>query len=187
MDRRLDTYEIVAIIVDGKSFKDDEMIVALGVTVEGKKVMLGLIQAATENASVCKDFLNGLLDRGLKIEEGVLCVMDGSKGIRKAVEEIFGSHTLIQRCQWHKRENVVDYLPKSHRATWRKKLQRAYEEPTYEGAKMALKTVAKELTIVNESTVRSLEEGLEQTLTLHRLGLFEKLAKSLKTSNCSNR
>lgn len=184
MDRRLDTYEIVAIIIDGKSFKDDEMIVALGVTVEGKKVMLGFIQAATENASVCKDFLNGLLDRGLKIEEGVLCVMDGSKGIRKAVEEIFGSHTLIQRCQWHKRENVVDYLPKSQRATWRKKLQRAYEEPTYEGAKMALKRVAKELSLVNESAVRSLEEGLEQTLTLHRLGLFEKLAKSLKTSNC---
>ena len=183
MDRRLDTYEIVAIIIDGKSFKDDEMIVALGVTVEGKKVMLGFIQAATENASVCKNFLNGLLDRGLKIEEGALCIMDGSKGIRKAVEEIFGDHTLIQRCQWHKRENVVDYLPKSQRATWRKKLQRAYEEPTYEGAKMALKRVAKELSLVNESAVRSLEEGLEQTLTLHRLGLFEKLATSLKTSN----
>ena len=92
MDRRLDTYEIVAIIIDGKSFKDDEMIVivALGVTVEDKKIMLGFIQAATENASVCKNFLNGLLDRGLKIEEGALCIMDGSKGIRKAVEEIFG-------------------------------------------------------------------------------------------------
>ena len=83
MDRRLDTYDIVAIIIDGKSFKDDEMIVALGVTTEGKKVMLGFIQAATENTTVCKDFLNGLLDRGLKIEEGVLCPMDGSKGIRR--------------------------------------------------------------------------------------------------------
>ena len=167
MDRRLDTYEIVAIIIDGKSFKDDEMIVALGVTIEGKKVMLGFIQAATENASVCKDFLNGLLDRGLKIQEGVLFVMDGSKGIRKAVEEIFGSSALIQRCQWHKRENVVDYLPKSQRATWREKLQRTYEEPTYEGAKRALQRVKKELSLVNESAVRSLEEGLEQTLTLH--------------------
>ncbi len=184
MDRRLDAYEIVAIIIDGKSFKDDEMIVALGVTAEGKKVMLGFIQAGTENASVCRDFLNGLLDRGLKIEQGVLCVMDGSKGIRKAVEEIFGSCALIQRCQWHKRENVVDYLPKGRKATFRKLLQRAYEEPTYEGAKRALQRVKKELSLVNESAIRSLEEGLEQTLTLHRLGLFEKLGKSLKTSNC---
>ncbi len=184
MERRLDNYDIVAIVIDGKSFKDDEMIVALGVTTEGKKVILGFIQAATENASVCKDFLNGLLERGLNVEEGLLCIMDGSKGIRKAVEDVFGRSTLIQRCQWHKRENVIGYLPKGRKATFRKLLQRAYEEPTYEGARMALKRVAKELSLVNESAVRSLEEGLEQTLTLHRLGLFDKLAKSLKTSNC---
>ena len=184
MERRLDELDIVAIIIDGKSFKDDEMIIALGVTAEGKKVLLGFIQAGTENASVCKDFLNGLLERGLTIEEGVLCVMDGSKGIRKAVEEIIGRYAVIQRCQWHKRENVVNYLPKGRKATFRKLLQRAYEEPTYQGAKMALKRVKKELSLVNESAVRSLEEGLEQTLTLHRLGLFEKLGKGLKTTNC---
>ncbi len=184
MERRLDELDIVAIVIDGKSFEDDEMIIALGVTEEGKKVILGFIQAGTENGSVCKDFLKNLLDRGLAIEEGVLCIMDGSKGIRKAVEEIFGSYALIQRCQWHKRENVVDYLPKARQAPFRKLLQRAYEEPTYEGAKRALMKVKKELSLINESAVRSLEEGLEQTLTLHRLGLFEKLGKSLKTTNC---
>ena len=184
MERRLDTHDLVAIIIDGKRFKDDEMIVALGVTVEGRKVLLGFTQAATENASVCKDFLNGLLERGLRVDEGVLCVMDGSKGIRSAVEEAFGSYALIQRCQWHKRENVVDYLPKGRRAAFRKLLQRAYQEPTYEGAKRALMRVKRELSLVNESAVRSLEEGLEQTLTLHRLGLFEKLGTSLKTTNC---
>ena len=87
------------------------MIIALGVTVEGKKVILGFIEAGTENAFVCKEFLTGLLDRGLRVEEGVLCVMDGSKGINKAVQQVFGGYELIQRCQWHKRENVVSYLP----------------------------------------------------------------------------
>jgi len=105
----------------------------------------------------------------------MLCIMDGSKGIRKAVEEIFGRYALIQRCQWHKRENVVDYLPKARQAPFRKLLQRAYEEPTYEGAKRALMRVKRELSLINESAVRSREEGLEETLTLHRLGLFEKL------------
>ena len=106
--------------------------------------------------------------------------MDGSKGIKKAVEEVFGSYALIQRCQWRKRENVVDYLSKGRQAAFRKLLQRAYEEPTYEGAKRALMRVKRELSLINESVVRSLEEGLEQTLTLHRLGLFEKLREELE-------
>ncbi len=184
MERRLDAHEIVALIIDGKRFKDDEMIIALGVTVEGRKVLLGFTQAGTENASVCKEFLNGLLERGLRLEEGLLCVMDSSKGIRKAAEELFGGYILIQRCQWHKRENVVDYLPKGRKAAFRRLLQRAYEQPTYEDAKGALMRAKKELSLLNEPAVRSLEEGLEQTLTLHRLGLFERLGKSLKTANC---
>ena len=100
MQRRLDEYDIVAIIIDGKAFRDDEMIIALGVTVGGKKVTLDFIQVGTENASVCRDFLNSLLERGLRIAEGVLCVMDGSRGIRKAVGEVFGEYAIIlQRCQ----------------------------------------------------------------------------------------
>lgn len=183
-DRRLDEVNIAAIIMDGKVFYDDKMIVALGVTVEGRKVILGYIQAGTENAAVCKEFLGGLLDRGLKIEEGVLCIVDGSKAFRKSVEEVFSGYALIQRCQWHKRENVLRYLPKGKQDVFRNKLQSAYEEPTYEDAKKALNKVKKELLLINESAVRSLEEGLEETLTLHRLGLFEKLGKSLKTTNC---
>jgi putative transposase len=184
MQRRLDAHDIVALIIDGKRFVEDEMIIALGVTLEGRKVLLGFTQAAAENASVCKEFLTSLLERGLRIEEGLLCVMDGSKGIRKAVEEVFGAYALIQRCQWHKRENVLDYLPKGRKAHFKRLLQRAYEQPSYEAAKGALMRVKKELSLLNESAVRSLEEGLEETLTLHRLGLFEKLGTSLKTSNC---
>jgi transposase-like protein len=184
MERRLDGFDIVAIIIDGKKFKDDEMIITMGVTMEGKKVILGFIQAGTENTSVCKDLLHGLLDRGLKVEEGLLCILDGSKGIRKAVEEVFGGYSLIQRCQWHKRENVVSYLPKDHQDRFREALQRAYESPSYKDAKEGLAKVGRELKPINESAVGSLEEGLEETLTLHRLGLFEELGKSLKTTNC---
>ncbi len=184
MERRLEAHDIVALIIDGKRFAEDEMIIALGVTLEGTKVLLGFTQAAAENTSVCKEFLNSLLERGLRIEEGLLCVMDGSKGIRKAAEELFRGYALIQRCQWHKRENVLAYLPKGRKDHIRRLLQKAYERPTYEAAKDALMRVKKELSLLNESAVRSLEEGLEETLTLHRLGLFEKLGTSLKTSNC---
>jgi len=130
-ERRLEGFDIIAIIIDGKTFQEDEMIIALGITMGGKKVVLGFTQAGTENAIVCKDFLNSLVDRGLKVEEGVLCVIDGSKGIRKAVKEVFGGYVVIQRCQWHKKENVVSYLPKGGQDRFRKLLQKAYEESSY--------------------------------------------------------
>lgn len=100
-DRRLDDYDIVAIVIDGKVFYDDEIIVALGITVDGRKVMLGYTQAGSENSTVCKEFLKGLMNRGLKVESGVLCIVDGSKAFKKSVEEVFSGYALIQRCQWH--------------------------------------------------------------------------------------
>ena len=184
MERKLDSYELVATVLDGKTFGEDEMILALGVTIEGRKVVLGFIQAGTENAIVCKEFLESLLERGLKVNQGVLCVIDGSKGLRKAVEEVFGDKALVQRCQWHKRENVVSYLPKTRQDAIRKGLQRAYEKPSYEEAKAALGQIRRELRLINESALNSLDEGLEETLTLHRLGLFSQLGLSLKTTNC---
>jgi len=184
MERRLDDLDIVAIFIDGKTFQSDEMVIALGVTLEGHKVILGFVQTGTENARVCGEFLSGLLDRGLRIEAGVLCVMDGSRGIHKAVKKVFGGDALVQRCQWHKRENVLGYLPKREQDRFRRALQRAYEAPTYEGAKASLEKLKPALALINESALRSLEEGFEECLTLHRLGLFGKLGLSLKTSNC---
>lgn len=184
VERDLRGYDIVAVIIDGKTFQDDEMIIALGITMEGEKVILGFVQAATENASVVKEFLVGLVERGLDVERGVLCLIDGSKGIRKAVQDVFGGHALVQRCQIHKRKNVVSYLPKRSQATYRRLLQKAYEEPTYEGAKRKLGKIRQQLCRINESAARSLDEGLEEMLTLHRLGLMSKLGKSLKTTNC---
>ena len=104
-----------------------------------------MLQTATENEKVTKEFLGQLLDRGLKIDEGLLVVIDGSKGLRAAVRKVFRDKAIIQSCQWHKRENVVSYLPKSHQKAWRKKLQRAYEQPTYEAACQALERLKPEL------------------------------------------
>lgn len=184
MERDLSAHDFVAFFLDGKSFAEDEMILGLGVTLEGDKVVLGLIQAGTENETVIKAFLNDLLGRGLKIEEGVLCVIDGGKGLRSAIRKVFADKAMVQRCQWHKRENVVSHLPKIHQASWRRKLQYAYEKPTYEEAKAALNRLKPELKLLNVSALSSLEEGLEETLTLHRLGLFAELGISFKTTNC---
>jgi len=183
-ERRLDPYDVVVMILDGKTFAEDRMVIALGVTLTGEKVVLGFVQTATENETVCAAFLRELVERGLRTEQGLLCVIDGAKGLRKAIQTVFGSLAMVQRCQWHKRENVLAYLPKRQRATFRRKLQAAYEQPAYEAATRAFGRLRQELRLLNESAVTSLDEGFEETLTLHRLGLFPRLGVSLKTTNC---
>jgi transposase-like protein len=182
MERRLDSYDLVALLLDGKTFAEDEMVTAVGVTITGEKVLLGFVQTATENRKVCAAFLRELVERGLQIEAGLLVVTDGAKGLHAAVREVCGSAALLQRCQWHKRENVLRYLPDRHRSTFRRKLQAAYERPT-EAAKRALSKRRGELTLLNASAAASLDEGLEETLTLHRLGVFAEPGTSLKTTN----
>ena len=183
-ERRLEGEEYVALILDGKTFAHDAMVIALGITRQGQKTILGFVQTATENERVCAAFLRELVARGLRVESGLLCIIDGAKGLRKALQTVFGNRAVVQRCQWHKRENVASYLPKTQQAAWRRKLQAAYEQPTYEQAKAALLTLRKELRLLNASAVASLDEGFEETLTLHRLGLFQPLGVSLKTTNC---
>jgi len=182
-ERSLEEYDIVSIILDGKSFGDNEMIIGLGVTLAGDKVILGMIEANTENFTVCRDFLNSLVNRGLSLDKEYLIVIDGGKGLRKAIGSVFGKNGVVQRCQWHKRENVAGYLPKEKQAEWRRKLQAAYEQPDYEKARKRLKSLRSELERINISAVRSLDEGFEETLTLHRLGVFEELGVSFKTTN----
>lgn len=183
-ERRLEGYDIVALVLDGKTFAEDTMVIALGITVRGQKVLLGFVQTGTENERVLSAFLRELVARGLRYEEGLLCVIDGAPGLRAAVGRTFGSHALVQRCQWHKRENVASYLPKGKQVEMRRRLQAAYEQPTYEAASAALALLRKELFLINRSAVGSLDEGLEETLTLHRLGVFPTLGTSLKTTNC---
>ena len=110
-------------------------------------------------------------------------VVDGSKGFLSSIRKVFHKRALVQRCQWHKRENVVSHLPKGEQSYWRGRLQRAYDRPTYDEAKKELLKIHAELAEINESAVRSLDDGFEDTLTLHRLGLYALLGRSLKTTN----
>ena len=183
-ERSLAGYDFVALFLDGKSFASEQILIGLGVTLEGEKIILGFLQASTENERVCTDFLRGLLQRGLCHDKGLMCVIDGSKGLRKAVQAVFGNRAVVQRCRWHKRENVLCYLPKSKQGTFRKRLQDAYQKPTLREAEKALLRVRKELSLLNQSAAASLDEGFEETLTLHRLGLAEELRESFSTTNC---
>lgn len=183
-DRDLSKLDIVAVFLDGKHFSTDhEIVVALGVTLKGEKVILGIVETSTENYIVCRDFIRKLVERGLRVEDPILCIIDGGKGLHKGLKEVLGEQAVIQRCQWHKRENVLKYLPQSRQGEFRRRLQDAYEQPTYDAAKKQLNKIKTELRGINLSAVNSLEEGLEETLTLHRLGLFEQLGRSFKTTN----
>jgi transposase-like protein len=184
LTRDLSRHDIVAIFIDGKFFAENEIVIALGVTIEGEKVLLGFVETSTENHKVCKDFLNGLKSRGLKIDQEILFIIDGGKGIHKGIRDVMGDQALIARCQWHKRENVLGYLGKERRAEWKRRLQAAYEQSSYELAKKAMKELKIELQQINLSAAASLDEGLDETLMLQRLDMFEKLGKSFKTTNC---
>lgn len=183
-ERDLSKEDIVALFVDGKTFAKSTMVVAMGVTMDGKKRFLGFVETDTENKAVLAPFLRSLMERGLDISQGLLVVIDGSKGLRSAVRDAFLGQALIQRCQWHKRENIVGYLPKNQQALWRSRLQHAYSRPTYKEAAFALSQLHRELGSMNQSAAASLAEGLEETLTLHRVGVFGILGSSFKTTNC---
>jgi len=183
-ERSLAEYDLVALFLDGKSFADQEMIIALGVTIQGHKIPLGFIQAATENERVCRQFIDSLLDRGLQYQQGLLCLIDGSKGLYSALTKALDGYVAIQRCQWHKRENVIAYLPKGKQEDVKKTLQDAYDLETYKDAKAALNALKPTLSLMNESALNSLNEGFEETLTLHRLGLMPQLKLSFRTTNC---
>ena len=174
-ERDLSAEDVVAIFLDGKMFADATMVVALGITITGDKRFLGFVETSTENEQVLTPFLRSLMERGLDISEGVLVIVDGGKGLRAAVKRAFGNRARVQRCQWHKRENVVSYLSKTEQAAWRRRLQRAYERPEYNQARAALDKLHGELEERNQSAAASLEEGLEETLTLHRLGRCQQV------------
>ena len=179
-ERSLEGYDLVALFLDGKSFADEEIIIALGVTLDGQKIPLGFVQAATENERVCRRFLSDLVERGLQYESGLLVVIDGGKGLYKAVMSVLKGHACVQRCQYHKRQNVVSYLPKSEQARICGKMEAAYSKPTYATAKAALDALKPGLKLMNQSALGSLEEGLEETLTLHRLGLMPMLRQAIQ-------
>lgn len=174
---------LVALLVDGKHLRHDCAVVALGVDPEGKKHVLGLWHGATENATVVRDLLADLVDRGLDPSRPVLVVIDGAKALRKAVGEVFGTNALVQRCRIHKRRNVLDYLKEEHQQQVSLRLRAAWSEPDAKKAAAELRKIVGWLRTISPGAARSLEEGLEETLTVNRLGLKDDLLKSLSSTN----
>lgn len=175
--------DLVALLLDGKSFGGEHLIVALGVDAQGHKHVLGLWHGATENTTVVRALLVDLRDRGLDTEAAILVVLDGAKALHKAVKEVFGERALIQRCRVHKLRNVIEHLPKEKQrhAVWR--LRGAWAKPTTQAALKELRATVQWLDALSPGAARSLEEGLEETLTLHRLGINDLLRSSLSSTN----
>ena len=183
MERPLDKTRLCALLIDATPFEGQQMVVALGIGENGRKMILGLRQGATENATVVGELLGDLMERGLDFTEPRLYVLDGGKALTAAVKKHAGESAAIQRCQVHKRRNVLDHLAEDHTAAVAKRLNAAYALEDYEAAKQALNGLHRELMDLNPSAARSLEEGMEETLTMHRLHVPMQLRKTLACTN----
>jgi transposase-like protein len=158
-------------------------VVALGITTDGTKVPLSLREGSTENATVATALLSDLVDRGLRLHERQLFVLDGAKALRKAVRDVAGTRAPVQRCHRHKERNVVEHLPERERPWVRAKLRRAWADPEHAAALAALKALARSLEQSYPDAAGSLREGLEETLTLTRLGVTGALKRTLCSTN----
>jgi putative transposase len=183
MERPLGELRLCAVLIDGTPFKDRQMIVALGIGCDGRKTVLGLREGATENATVIGALLSDLIERGLDFSAPRLYILDGGKALHAAVRRHAGEAAFIQRCQVHKKRNVVDHLPEEYQAEVRRKLQNAYAMVDYSDAKRALERLHRELMEMNPSAARSLEEGMEETLTVHKLRVPDQLRRTLSSTN----
>lgn len=183
LERDLSKLDLVALFMDGVGFQGNLQVVAMGVDAQGRKHALGLWQGATENQVVCQALLDDLIRRGLDPEKRYLFVIDGGKGLRAAIQRTFGKRGEVQRCQQHKQRNVAEHLPKHLQAEYRRKMKAAYGMTEYPEARKALETCVRELERINPSAAASLREGMEETLTLHRLGVPAALRVSLSTTN----
>lgn len=182
-ERRFDSERFLCVFIDGIDFGGETVVVALGVKPNGIKQLLGVRQGATETATVCKEMLESLTERGLKVEHPTLFVLDGSKALRKAVLSIFGKYAFIQRCQNHKKRNVQSHLSDAVWADISTRLNRAYNETDYERALKMLNSTAEWLDRINPSAANSLREGMEETLTVVKLGVHDELRKTVSTTN----
>jgi len=178
----LSALELVALLVDGIRVAEHTCVVALGITIDGTKVPLALAEGATENATVTRDLLTGLRERGLDVTRPILVVIDGAKALRRAVGEVC-DHPVIQRCQLHKLRNVSDRLPDAVASTVARRMRAAYRNPDPLVAQADLEALAGELDRSHPGAAASLREGLAETLTITRLGVPPTLARTLRSTN----
>jgi len=181
--RDISKLDLVGIMIDGVAYADHIILVALGFDIEGEKHPLGLWEGTTENAATCKALLRNLLERGLPCDRALLFVIDGAKGLRKAIRHIFGNLAMIQRCQVHKRRNIREHLPPAQQARVKRALDQAYRCKDAATAEKLLRNLAAGLREQHPGAAASVEEGLEETLTVKRLGLHGSLAQILSTTN----
>jgi len=181
--RDLSKLRLCALMVDGVEFRRELFVVALGIDKTGTKTILGYHQGATENRQICDRLMEGIGARGLNLRQGMLAVLDGGPALAGSIRKYCGDRILVQRCQQHKQRNICEHFADEQRAYWEQKLADAYDLFGYEQAKEALRKIHRELMGANPSAARSLEEGLEETLTLHQLQVPAPLRKTLRTTN----
>jgi transposase-like protein len=182
--RKLDDVDLVAMFIDGIEFAGHSVLIALGVSIDGAKVPLGIWAGSTENTVVVTELLSNLVGRGLRVEHSMLFVIDGGKAIRKALRDVFGDRAIVQRCQVHKARNVRDHLPDARRAYVAKQIRDAYDSTTVATAKKKLLQLASWLDSNGHTdAAASLREGLDETLTVMRLGLSGALRRTFATTN----
>jgi transposase-like protein len=176
-----DDYSVI--MMDGLELGKMTILAAMGIDRDGRKHMLGIIEGGSENTTVVKGLLEDLIGRGLDPSRPRLYVLDGGKALHKGVTDVFGKEALIQRCQVHKKRNVLSYLPKSEQANISKDLTMAYKEFEYAEARDQLLSIAKRLEDRYPKATASILEGLEETLTVHRLKVPGLLRETLCSTN----
>jgi len=182
-ERRLDDQRFAVIFIDAQPYAGEMMVTALGITPQGEKQLLGLRQGATENTTVVASLLEELRERGVRTDLPTLFVLDGAKALHAAVNRVWGKFAVIQRCQVHKRRNVEAHLPEIHHEELGRRLAKAYHEQHHAQAVTLLKAAVKWLRKISPAAAASLEEGLEETIAVVRLGVPELLRKTLATTN----
>jgi putative transposase len=183
MARRLDDTRLAVMMLDGLEIADRTHVVALGISTEGVKIPLGLWEGSTENATLVSMLLSDLVDRGLDPEQAILFVIDGGKALRKAIKDVFGQHALVHRCHRHKERNVCDLLPERDRPKVLARIRGAWALTNPLLAEERLELLASELDQTWPDAAGSLREGMDDTLTLMRLGIDGQLSKTLSSTN----
>ena len=183
LQRPLGDLDLPVIMLDGFHVDDHVLLVALGIDREGRKHVLGLWEGSTESEEVCRSLLSELVGRGLRVEQARLFVIDGGKGLRKAIRGVFGAWALIARCRVHKMRNVAEHLPKGKQAWVRTQMRQAYKSGSVEEAKRRLLQLAVSLQEAYPSAASSLREGLDETLTVLKLNVGATLSGTLSSTN----
>jgi len=183
LSRPLGELDLPVVMVDGICFSDRVILVALGIDAKGKKHVLGLREGSTEKAQVVKSLLSDLVERGLDADRARLWVIDGGKALRSAIVKMFGSTVLIQRCQEHKRRNIIEHLPKHLHANVNRVLREAWKTSDAKLAKRQIERLASSLQADHPGAAASVREGLDETLTLQGLGITGALYRTLRTTN----